>query len=439
METLEDYLDSVNPPNDPEWHAERLLSVIALYRNKAYVVKHRGEGAVFYDIHPKKELMSILNMKTVRILMPCARSPKAVKYSALLDIPEINQRFQNFDKVEFTSNEQSVLSIWQGHVFPVFEPEREVDMGLIHLFLEHVLNVICRGEKEVFKIMLAKDAWCFQHPNEHLKWAPVLMGPQGTGKNTYTDMICELWGTKWSRKALRMEQVVGKCAKTAIAWRKAIVVDELPPTKRGQKGFQDIKTRISGEEYTVKDVGESEVDIQNVNNYTFISNNYDAIEMSADDRHFFPLQVSADKLGHLTDYFIPLWQSFTPDMMTHLLNFYLRYNWAKVKGFNPFVPAETQLKKELTDLWKTAPQRFVMNRGLDCIDWGPEGCLSDRELYSKFVEWCAFHRQTNPLTKKPNPLASFMIEIKNFVTRDKDGLNHEIKVPRYYKGELLVA
>jgi hypothetical protein len=40
---------------------------------------------------------------------------------------------------------------------------------------------------------MMKNAWIFQNPQKHMNWATVLVGEQGTGKNQYTNVLCELW------------------------------------------------------------------------------------------------------------------------------------------------------------------------------------------------------------------------------------------------------
>jgi hypothetical protein len=86
------------------------------------------------------------------------------------------------------------------------------------------------------------------------------------------------------------------------------------------------------------------------------------------------------------------------------------------------------LKKELTELWQTVPQRFIMEHGIPESKGMDEGAL-----YYEFGEWCEVNEVRNPVKTKANPQAAFVIAIKNFVTKDGRGLYHAIEVPERFR------
>ena len=79
------------------------------------------------------------------------------------------------------------LNLWQG--FSV--KPKEGDWSRLR---EHILDVICGGNKEHAAYLLRYLAYKFQNPTTQSEVIIVLRGKQGTGKGTLATLMCELFG-----------------------------------------------------------------------------------------------------------------------------------------------------------------------------------------------------------------------------------------------------
>jgi hypothetical protein len=420
--TLDYYMwHMVQPRDDLNFHCLCLSTCIALFdHGTRYIVKQTVERKTKYNIYDKAGLRTLLEAKSVDITLPGKRTPERKTYYKLFCLPQVCDCLQTFIGIDFYGQREDYFDVWAGFPFSVLPVEEAISMQLIQPWLDHVKDVICGGNERLYKLEIAKDAWIFQHPNEHVQWATVLMGPQGAGKNTYTDVSCSLWGAQYSEPCVNdVNHILEKGNQTLLAFKKVVVANELPPTIRGSRAFNKLKAFICDSEYTLKDLFKCHVTIRNINNFIFISNNYDSIQIGLDDRRYFLLEVSADKVGHVADYFVPLKATITEEMLTHLLNYFLRFDVSQVAEFSVLTPPVTELRRELVELWKTASQRFIESYRIDRNGEPLE------VIYDAFVRWCFTDGQRNPLASKQNPMGTFGIEIKDFVVMrvSEDGMD----------------
>jgi hypothetical protein len=167
--------------------------------------------------------------------------------------------------------------------------------------------------------------------------------------------------------------------KDLISNRKLIVPNELHSLESGRRtDFDKLKSRITDDQYVVRNLFQDAVKVRNVNNYIFCSNNEDSIRLGACDRRYFVLAVS-DVYMQNERYFELLFESFTPEMKTHLLNFYLRLD---THGFNPRTPPETELKRELQESQLPYAEQWVKK-----FKFPEEGCYTLDEMWVRFQDW----------------------------------------------------
>jgi hypothetical protein len=102
---------------------------------------------------------------------------------------------RSFDRLRFTARNERELPIWQG--WPV---EACADPDAIQLFLAHIRDVICSGDESYANTLLDWCAYTVQNLDTHNRFALVLLGQEGAGKNTFTDAFCDLFGSAFSKK-----------------------------------------------------------------------------------------------------------------------------------------------------------------------------------------------------------------------------------------------
>jgi hypothetical protein len=409
--TLDDYLAVVNPPDDMSFHLDALCQCIATFEHGTkYIVRQRSGEKITYGFYDGKGLKDLLSHKTVRVTLPNEKKKKDIKYAKLLGVSEINHGFMDFEEIDFAGNRPNVFNIWTGHVFPT---DMAPNMALIEPWLNHVKFIICGGNELLYRIEMAKNAYMVQNPNEKVMWATVLLGRAGCGKGSYTDVLCSIWGERWSEPNIsNIQQLTGDSSRSTLSWKKLIVVNELSKAKQGSKEFEALKTMITDGMYRLRDLYQIPMTLRNVNNFIFVSNHWDSVVINKDDRRYFVLGVSPAKIGKIEEYFVPLRATFTDEMRTSLLNYLLTFDWRSVPEFKPFEPFETDIKKELREYWESAPQTFMQE--YKCED--PEGEIID-SIYSKFEQWCSYNDVRNKCAKAENPIREFGMQIREFVEK----------------------
>jgi hypothetical protein len=299
--------------------------------------------------------------------------------------------------------------MWRGFAI---KPASRVNMALIQPFLDHIKNVICSGNEEAYQFELQKNGWIVQNPNVHLGFATVLLSDEGTGKNVYTDMLCSLWGSDYSEPNISsMETVTCDTHAEAIAYKKIIVLNEAADQADSKASFNVMKSRISDHTYRVRSLYQPLREVRNVNNYFIVSNN-DAVKLGTRDRRYYILEVSD---CHLQDipYFEELCDTFTDEMRSHLLKFFLDIS---TKGFEPKRPPMTDIKAELQECQKPLAQMFMEK--FDWVDAGgydhtKDGMLIDDIYTDGFLPYCAKFKIEQKYI--PTPGAGFGRKIKPYV------------------------
>jgi hypothetical protein len=244
-------------------------------------------------------------------------------------------------------------------------------MSLLQPFLNHLKVVICNENEESYNHELKKLGWIFQNPNSHLEFATVLLGEEGAGKGSYTDVVCDLWGPEWTnRNVNNMEMITEPNHAEVISWKKFIVCNEIKDMDHSRASWDVMKSRVTDHYYMVRLIYQASRQIRNVNNYFLCSNNYNSIKMGLRDRRYDIKEVSDKYVGKIEEYFIPLHASYTDEMKTHLLKFLLEMD---ITGFDHRIPPSSELKKEMQD-----SQRSIVQLFLEEFDW-VDSSLEDKK------------------------------------------------------------
>jgi putative DNA primase/helicase len=99
-----------------------------------------------------------------------------------------------------------VLNLFQGYPFDIQSQTFDLrsqpcdidcsfKMNVIQPFLDHILNIICDHELDLYTYILNWITHLIQKPGSKTEKALVIIGEQGTGKSKFfTDIISKLFG-----------------------------------------------------------------------------------------------------------------------------------------------------------------------------------------------------------------------------------------------------
>lgn len=162
-------------------------------------------------------------------------------------------------------------------------------------------------------ILLSYMAACVQNPGRKFQWAPLLQGPEGTGKGFLTQCMVAAIGKRYVH-TVNSSDLDGNGAKFN-AWlfgRLFIVIEEI---KVGNKReiMELLKPMITNELIEIQAKGQSQVTLDNRANFILTSNYIDALAIDENSRRYAPLasgpQTAEELLaaGMSEDFFADLW------------------------------------------------------------------------------------------------------------------------------------
>jgi hypothetical protein len=235
-----------------------------------------------------------------------------------------------------------------------------------------------------------KDAWIFQHPQEKMKWATVLISDKGSGKNLNTDTLCNLWGRRWSSPNVTSAgDITGDKCLRVLHNKKIVVCNELSSatSATGKKfNWDPIKARMTEPRLLVREMYKDydPRGVTNVSNFFFVSNHLDAMKIEAGDRRFFVLEVSPERIGD-HEYFSRLFELVaTEDFKSALLAYFLGLD---TKELDTQLPPETELKQSLIKYSEPYPLVFIKNEmWWNLSDKGPLPVPFDH-LWKSYLRW----------------------------------------------------
>lgn len=199
------------------------------------------------------------------------KSSKRRTYDTIIFDPSVkDSRFYNF---------------WRG--FAV-EPEP----GDCSLYLDLLKNVICNGNDEHYRYLLAYMAHGVQKPSERPETAIVLKGGRGTGKGTAIHGYGSLFGPHYLHIS-NSKHLIGNF--NAHLKNKIIVLADEAFWGGNKQGESTLKSLITEPYLLIEHKGKDAFPIRNLLRFFFASNEEWVIPAGTDERRFFVLEVSDEK------------------------------------------------------------------------------------------------------------------------------------------------
>jgi hypothetical protein len=282
------------------------------------------------------------------------------------DIYKKHHQLFTYDYIAFESTDPKVFSNFQGYKY---NQVKEVNMELIKPFLNHVREIICDGNDELYDYITRYCAKIIRNHDCKLETALVILGDERTGKNVATNVWCELL-SGYSNPNADMQHITGPY-NACIEGMKMMVVNELTDANSNKWLSSDIlKKLISDKKFQCRDLYSSVRTVDNRNHFFFVSNNNFCLRMSGSDNRYVVFKVSSKRRGD-HDYFQKLCDGFTKEFYDHLFTYY--YRDVNIDGFNHRKIPMTEAKKDIIESSKSPYELFLEARWGDIVDsGGPE-------------------------------------------------------------------
>lgn len=210
--------------------------------------------------------------------------------------------------------------------------------GDVSKFLQY-LNTLYPVKKDQ-DIILAYIAAIAQYPGKKFQWAPVLQGPEGSGKTFLIKAVTESVGEKYCH-TVNPQELSGNAGKfTAWLNRKLFVAIEEIKVGNKHEIMEILKPLITNQKVEIQAKGADQYMGDNRANFMFTTNYTDALNLKKDMRRYCPImsvQQTAEDLvlsGMTPEYFFDLWDwadgvgayANQPSGFKMIANFLLNYD-----------------------------------------------------------------------------------------------------------------
>lgn len=346
---------------------KRVAAQIESRQKKPYILKMYTEGS------RKPQIQYFTKSEFVEKL-------KSIKFFASLTGYSIysagmNPNYFLYKSICFLSPDPDIFSIFQGYDYPLVS---SISQPLIQPFIDHIHQIICSGDSQLAIYIINWLSFVFQKPNEQTETALILIGPHGSGKTTFTNVICELLGD-FARKNTSIQAVSGNFNDTILN-KKLIICNETNSFVENKKSdFEKIKTLITDNIQEITKRYQNTQSVQIYANFIFVSNNIAPVLIQEGDRRFVVSEVSSAKVNNL-EYFRDLKSSFTEEFYSHLLSYFLRNDISRWERRN--LPM-TKAKKRILDYSRNPISLFVQSRKSKF-----EGGYQASTAYEAYRKWC---------------------------------------------------
>ena len=312
--------------------------------------------------------------------------------------------------MRFYSTAQDVFSYFQGYDYKELE---DYDEDVISVYLNHIRENIANGNEELYNYILNWISYILQNPGGKTETCLVITGEQGTGKNTFTDVICNLMQRYSVRNLTDISHLVGKF-NSVIENNKLIVCNELSSADSNLRMNADsLKSIITEKVSAVESKYMEPRMVENVVNLIILSNHFDPVKVENGDRRYVVCNTNEIHKND-QDYFGALINTFTEEFYQNLFTYFMKRN---LGGVNLRILPKTEAKDALIEANKSRCELFIQDFINDFI----EGFSTDK-AYTYFNKW-AFNNGFITKDKKV-PSNTFGKELQPYVEikqrRDKD-------------------
>ncbi len=258
--------------------------------------------------------------------------------------------------------------------------------GDCDLYLDHLKYVICAGNDENFRFLIALMAHSIQHPSERIGICIVMRGDEGTGKGTFAKEYGALFGPHF----ITISNGKHLVSHFNAHFQEVLIVFADEAFWAGDKECEGIlKSLITDDKMMVERKGIDAQQVQNNLRFVIATNNSWAVPAGLKARRFLVLDVS-DTRRQDTDYFGKIAKQMVSGGREALMHYLRNYDLSEIDL--------RQVPKTAALLDNKLQTLGVFERWLfDCLDAGCIGPydwhhrIATEQFYRLFVEGCRYH------------------------------------------------
>ena len=307
-----------------------------------------------YDIHNEKYVIGYMtntNMKELLKMIKLWNDERKtitgydafIAYKSKLTIKGI--RF-------YSHNDKDIFSIFNGFKYNTVE---NINIELISNYLNMIKEVIADSNEDIYNYLLNWISYIIQNPGKKAETAIVLKGLQGIGKNTFTDVICELLSGYSENNVNQIGELTGNF-NSVIESKMLLVLNELKNVGEDRlANFDTLKSIITDKTIRINEKNQPRRTSENVSNLIFVTNNSYPVKIESGDRRYVVLACNG-KYKNNNDFWTNMYNSFTPEFYSHLLTYFINRD---ITEFNPRIIPLTEAKQDLIEASRSPVELFI--------------------------------------------------------------------------------
>ena len=248
----------------------------------------------------------------------------------------------------------------------IYDKTFHIEEKKLTYIFKHLLEVICDNNKETFEYLLNWMAHILQFPTFRMGVAVVCKSIQGVGKNIFFENFfgSMIIGRNHGICISDTDQVVGKF-NSVLEKMIFTVVNELKADGDIIKMSNLLKSLITDTTQKIEKKGIDAIHISNYNNFVFLSNNHNVVNVEMYDRRYLCLAASS-KYANNQDYFNTLSKNMLDEEISKIFFHYLMNRDLSNFKFRD-IPL-TQYKKELIYNSIPAVMKWFNDYVKECIN-----------------------------------------------------------------------
>jgi hypothetical protein len=267
--------------------------------------------------------------------------------------------------------DEDIFNLFQGFRYPFSEVKYETDVDDVGIpkpsekikkWIDHVIYVICSGDRKYAKTVLQWFAHIVQHPDRKA-FAMIWRSEQGSGKSLFYDFFKKAIGEELTLQLSKIETMTEKHNK--ILEGRLIVNPNECSNYPTIKDVNILKSFVTEVELNINPKGRPCYTVNNYSRLLITTNEKFSMRLSFDDRRWFCLSVSSKKIGN-NAYFKPLIDSVDDvEAQREFFNYLANYD---LSDFHPQRPPMTAFKKSMIADQRDPVVRFVQDLCENCTD-----------------------------------------------------------------------
>ncbi|KAA6387963.1 MAG: hypothetical protein EZS28_016509, partial [Streblomastix strix] len=289
-------------------------------------------------------------------------------------------------------------------------------------------EVIAANDNNIYEYILNWISFILQHLGIKTRVAIVIRRIQGTGKNTFTDVLCDLMAGYSAKNITDIEEINGNF-NSVIENKSLIVLNELKNfTEQRASNSNAQKSIITDDVQRINEKFVALRDSQNVSNLIFISNNYCPVKIDATDRRYLVCQTP-DAHRHNFEHFNKIHQAINQaEFYDNLYTFFMKRDISKA---NLQIIPMTDAKKDTQKVSKSPVENFVVQylkqliQGMECnqaLYYKPRE-LTEFQFKAQLKAICDYERKNAPKSNYAKKIGNY--KLKPGLIKDYESVKEE--------------